>query len=71
VGKFAETGSGRGGLVDLAGKYLVTWISSAAIETFLAVLELAQERPPLHNVLLRVLLRVWPSPRSRISRWSW
>jgi hypothetical protein len=30
--------------VDLAGKYLVAWLSPEAIETFLGVLEPAQER---------------------------
>jgi hypothetical protein len=30
--------------VDLAGKYLVVWLSPEAIETFLGVLEPAQER---------------------------
>jgi hypothetical protein len=30
--------------MDLAGKYLVVWLSPEAIETFLGVLEPAQER---------------------------
>jgi hypothetical protein len=31
------------GIVDLAGKYLVLWLSPEAIETFLGVLEPSQE----------------------------
>jgi hypothetical protein len=30
--------------MDLAGKYLVVWVSPEAVETFLGVLEPAQER---------------------------
>jgi hypothetical protein len=30
--------------MDLAGKYLVVWLSPEAVETFLGVLEPAQER---------------------------
>src|SRR5262245_49965336 len=35
---------GGGRLMDLAGKYLVVWLSPEAVETFLGVLEPSQER---------------------------
>jgi hypothetical protein len=42
VGESAEPGGG-GDVMDLAGKYLVAWLSPEAVETFLGVLEPSEE----------------------------